>query len=188
MTLSVFFTLNGPFMPFDRGDLFEDPLDEWLASHGGGEVVGGGTQMKENNEIAFCDSQVELESKDQIDSVIDQLIKLGAPKGSFYQLEGSNDKFFFGETEGVALYLNGTELADEIYEQYSAQDVYNDLNELLKGVGMIFSHWQGANETALYLFGNSQDVIMDVISGFVADHPLCQKSRIVRWPTEITNI
>ena len=41
----VVFTLNGPIQPMDRGFLFEDPLEEWLAEHGGGEVVGGGTSM-----------------------------------------------------------------------------------------------------------------------------------------------
>ena len=34
-------TLNDKVMPIDRGEIYEDPLDEFLQSNGIGEVTGG---------------------------------------------------------------------------------------------------------------------------------------------------
>ena len=57
--------LNAKLQPLDRGDYFEDPLNEYLSSKKIGEVVGAGTQMGENGEIACCDLEIELNSDDE---------------------------------------------------------------------------------------------------------------------------
>jgi hypothetical protein len=43
--------LNDRAQPLDRGELYEDPLDEILKTHDIGEVTGGGTQLGEAGEI-----------------------------------------------------------------------------------------------------------------------------------------
>ena len=51
--------LNARVQPIDRGDYFEDPLDEVLKSSGLGEVTGGGTQMAaEPDGIEYCDVEI----------------------------------------------------------------------------------------------------------------------------------
>ncbi|RXG11448.1 hypothetical protein DSM03_11162 [Leeuwenhoekiella aestuarii] len=38
-------TLNDKIMPLDRGEIDEDPLEEFLKANGIGEVTGGGTMQ-----------------------------------------------------------------------------------------------------------------------------------------------
>lgn len=177
----VVFTLNGPIQPMDRGDIFEDPLDEWLAERDGGEVVGGGTGLREDGEVDFCDCEVELSEDVPLGEIVEFLESRGAPKGSFYVVEDSDEKNYFGEAEILALYLNGTELPDEVYDNNDAQDVYDTINELVDGSGAIMCHWNGPQDTGLYIFGPSAAVNRDKIQKFVSEHPLCQKSRLVFW-------
>lgn len=183
----VVFTLNGPIQPMDRGFLFEDPLEEWLASHGGGEVVGGGTGMGDEGEVAFCDSEVELADPTQLDGVVEFLEIQGAPKGSYYMVEGSDQKNYFGDAEILALYLNGTELPDEVYENNDSQDVYDTINKLVDGSGVIMCHWVGPQDTALYIFGPSAEVNRGKIQSYVSQNPLCQKSRVKFWNESAAN-
>lgn len=39
-------TLNDKIMPIDRGDIYEDPLDEFLSKNNWGEISGGGTYRR----------------------------------------------------------------------------------------------------------------------------------------------
>ncbi|MAG94164.1 MAG: hypothetical protein CMJ48_10490 [Planctomycetaceae bacterium] len=177
----VVFTLNGPIQPMDRGDIFEDPLDEQLAAHGSGEIVGGGTGIRDDGEVNFCDSEVELADESQLPNVVAFLESRGAPKGSYYSVEESDEKHYFGHAEILAVYLNGTDLPDEVYDNNDTQEVYDTINELVEGSGMIMCHWIGPSETALYIFGPSAAVNRGKIQNYVAEHPLCQKSRLVFW-------
>lgn len=176
----VVFTLSNRVQPMDRGELFEDPLGEWLEESELGEVVGGGTMLGEDGEIAHCDVELELTDPEQLDAVVGVLEELGAAKGSSYRVEGDDEAHPFGQAEGLALYLNGSELPDEVYEQHGAQEVYDALCELVQEIGEVQGHWQGPSETALYLYGVSFEALRGAIAEFVASHPLCQKSRIER--------
>jgi hypothetical protein len=50
--------LNEKIMPIDRGEIYEDPLDEFLQRNLYGEVTGGGTMQAKSGEIEFCDMEV----------------------------------------------------------------------------------------------------------------------------------
>ena len=50
--------LNDRAQPVDRGELYEDPLQELLAANAWGEVSGGGSQLSEQGEIQFCDIEI----------------------------------------------------------------------------------------------------------------------------------
>jgi hypothetical protein len=77
-------TLNARLRPLDRGELYEDPLDEALRSAGLGEVTGGGTQLAATGEIDSCDLEIELAeiSERTLETVRELLERLGAPNGS----------------------------------------------------------------------------------------------------------
>lgn len=53
--------LNDRAQPLDRGELYEDPFDHVLKQASLGAVTGGGTQLADDGEVAFCD--VEIKSK-----------------------------------------------------------------------------------------------------------------------------
>ena len=46
--------IPGDIGPLQRGDLYEEPLQEALTSAGVGEVTGGGSQLGEGNSVEYC--------------------------------------------------------------------------------------------------------------------------------------
>ncbi len=96
--IMVISRLNDKCMPFDRGDLYEVPLDDWLKNKGYGEVSGGGTMKMLDNEfkdgVEFCDLEIIIMKieEDVFQSLISKLNDLGAPKGSKL-LIGSEDDY-----------------------------------------------------------------------------------------------
>lgn len=171
--------LNARLQPEHRHELFEDPLDALLESAGLGQITGGGTALTEEGEVDYGDIEVALNDPAALPGVIELLEQLGAPKGSLIQREGAPDQAF-GVTEGLALYLNGTDLPDEVYEQCDSNYVFEQIVARIEGHGEICSWWQGPTETALYLYGASFDTMHARIADLLADYPLCQGARVVR--------
>ena len=149
-TALIIARLNDRAEPMDRGELYEDPLDEVLKKHGVGTVTGGGTQLGKDNEIEFCDIEIEirLPADECITLIKNTLEELGAPKGSKLILDESSEELPFGSNEGLAVYLNGTDLPDEVYAECDFNFVYSEFNRLLESAGKVHSHWQGPTETA----------------------------------------
>jgi tetratricopeptide (TPR) repeat protein len=172
--------LNARLQPIDRGELFEDPLDEILQEANLGRISGGGTMLTDEREVAYCDIEINLnELNDQsLQKVIQELENLGAPKGSLLKM--GKQAIEFGVSEGLAIYLNGSDLPDEVYQNCDSNIVYTEISRLIEGEGMIMSHWQGPTETALYLYGNSFTTLQELIREFIDTYPLCQKCRIVQ--------
>ena len=174
--------LNDRAQPLDRGELYEDPLDAVLRQHGWGQVSGGGSQLAPTGEIAHCDIEIALTTVAPtiVDSIIAALEKLGAPKGSILQGAEQGSDRPFGTTEGLAVYLNGTDLPASTYRDCDANVVYAEFNRLLQGQGKIHSHWQGPRETALYMYGTSFEQMRAALSDFLTSYPLCERARIVQ--------
>jgi hypothetical protein len=172
--------LNARLMPLDRGAMFEDPLDDELKQRNLGEVAGGGTGLFESGEVRFCDVEINLaNTSEETISWLIQLLELrGAPKGSTLHL--GTKEIPLGVTEGLALYLNGSDLPSEVYENSDVNFVYEELDRLTEGVGMVFSYWEGPTETALYLYGSSFQALESKIQPLISTYPLCQKCRIVQ--------
>jgi hypothetical protein len=173
--------LNARLMPIDRGE-FEDPLNEFLKDRGLGEVTGGGTQLADEPAgIEYCDIEIALTdpSEANIAAVVGFLEELGAPKGSKLHL-AQRDPVPFGVGEGLALFLDGVTLPDEIYETYDLDQLVEAANErmALGGGGRFFSHWQGSRETGLYFYGPSFARMNAALEPLVATYPLCQGARI----------
>lgn len=172
--------LNDRARPMDRGDIYEDPLAELLESRGIGKVVGGGSQLAMNREISFC--ELELELNDASDATLriitDALDKMGAPKGSNLILHEPKREIPFGNNEGLAVYLNGTDLPKEVYETSDVNFVIEEFVRLLDPVGHIHSFWEGAAETGLYMYGHSFQEMKERLAGFMESYPLCQKARM----------
>jgi hypothetical protein len=174
--------LNVRAQPLDRGEVFEDPLEEILQASGAGTVTGGGTMLGEDGEIEFCDLEITLPAA--TDAAIGALRRalegLGAPKGSTLIWNDGANELAFGSCEGLAVYLNGTDLPDAVYETCDLNVVYEEFGKLVGSAGRVVSHWQGPQETALYLYGPSADAMLAHIRPFLDSYPLCQKARVVK--------
>jgi hypothetical protein len=181
-TTFVIARLNDRAQPMDRGELYEDPLDEVLQKHGVGTVTGGGTQLGKDNEIEFCELEIEIRgtAEESVALIKNTLEELGAPKGSKLILDASDEGLPFGVNEGLAVYLNGTDLPDEVYAECDCDFVYSEFNRLLEPEGKVHSHWQGPTETALYMYGPSFASMNNRLSSFIRSYPLCQKARVVQ--------
>jgi hypothetical protein len=173
--------INDRTQPIERGELYEDPLQEMIEAAGIGDVTGGGTQLGSTGEIAFCDIEIRAQDVEQstLGAVIEMLEKLGAPKGSKLLIE-DRAEIPFGRLEGMAVYLNGTDLPDIVYQECDSNHVFEQFNRLLGQAGKIHSTWQGPTETAFYLYGASFDQMRRLLSDFIAGYPLCQKARLVQ--------
>lgn len=173
--------LNARLMPIDRGD-FEDPLDEFLKERSLGEVTGGGTQLTDEPAgIAYCDIDISLDdpSDANIAAVLGCLEDLGAPKGSKLHL-ANREPIPFGVSEGLALFLDGVNLPDAVYETCDVNQLIELANERLApgGAGRFYSNWNGSEETGLYFYGPSFEAMRTALEPLVATFPLCQGARI----------
>ena len=173
--------LNDRAQPIDRGERYEDPLDAFLKANGLGEVSGGGTQLLETGEIEFCEVELALTSTapEVLEAVAAQLQSAGAPKGSVL-VHTDGTELPLGRQEGLAVYLNGTDLPDETYQECDSNFVFSEFNRLLEGLGAVHSHWQGPTETALYMYGPSYNAMQYALSDFLASYPLCARARVAQ--------
>jgi hypothetical protein len=174
--------LNARAQPLDRGEVFEDPLDGILQAAGIGNITGGGTQLGEEGEIQFCDLEITVpEASDAVLAAIRKALEgLGSPKGSRLIWHDGANELEFGSFEGLAVYLNGTDLPDAVYEQSDFGFVYEEFGRLLGNEGRVVSHWQGPTETALYLYGRSAETMLTRIRPVLDSYPLCAKARTVK--------
>jgi hypothetical protein len=181
--LFAYARINARVMPIDRGEFYEDPLQEAFDANGFGAVTGGGTMQAENGEIAFCGIDIDLLDVERgLPFVAEFLADCGAPKGSLLEFkQDQQDRTLpFGSLEGVALYINGTDLPSQVYETCDINVAYDEIISRLGDRGCILGHWHGPTETALYLYGDSADEMRQLIADFLASYPLCQKSRLVQ--------
>jgi hypothetical protein len=177
---AIYYTarLNARVQPIARGEIWEDPLDELLKLRDLGEVTGGGSQLDASGEIIYCEIEIAAknDSSETRAAIIDALTKLGAPKGS--KLMADAGEMPFGDREGLAVYLNGTDLPPEVYEQSDVNFVFSEFDRLLAPAGQIYSYMEGATETALYMYGPSFMTMKTRLADFIASYPLCQKARV----------
>ena len=169
--------LNARFQPVHRFEL-EDALQEILEKKQLGEVTGGGTAQNPDGEIAYCDIEIHLtnDSQDSIKWLADLLNNIGIPKGSV--LQGIEPAIEVGTLEGLAYYSNGAELPAEVYKTCDINYVIEQMEQAMKGIGRMYSYWEGNVYTALYFYGSSFEEMKKKIEPFIASYPLCQKSRI----------
>lgn len=176
-------TLNDKIMPIDRGDVYEDPLDELLSELGVGEVSGGGTMQHETGEIDFCDVEIQIKagqlSPELLQTIIAKLEGLGAPKGSKLTVERTDEVIPFGVKEGLGLYLDGVNLPKEVYEN---QDTDALIEELLRCMNLsedyVLRYWNGPQDTGLYFYADSFEQMKQSIAALIGTHPECQNCRV----------
>lgn len=172
----VLLNLNARLQPMHRGEIFEDMFEEILSKYDIGEVIGGGTLQMPTGEIKCCDIEFSIHS-DCLDKFISFIQKVTIiPKGS--KLTIDNKEIEIGCAEGLALYLNGTDLPKEVYENSDINECIQLLDNALEGIAQRLSHWEGSKETALYFYGNDFEEMKEKVISITKTYPLCEKCRI----------
>lgn len=171
--------LNARFQPKHRFEL-EDALQEILEKEQAGEITGGGTAQNPDGEIAYCDIEIRLSNDrpDRVEWLTALLNGIGIPKGSV--LQGAGAEIEVGTLEGLAYYSNGVDLPAEIYQTCDINDVIEQMEQAMEGIGRMYSYWEGAAYTALYFYGTSFAEMKEKVTPFLETYPLCQKCRIAR--------
>ena len=177
--------LNARVQPTGRTEAFEEPLDAELRRRGIGFVTGGDSQLDADPYgIAFCDVEIQTgdDQPETLAALVEALEELDAPKGSRL-LDSSGDTrelARFGRMEGLALFLNATDLGEDVYRETDVDEVIFGCDRLMGDAGTYRGLWHGRRETALYFYGPSFARMQQAITGFTAEYPLCRKSRVER--------
>lgn len=174
--------LNARFQPMHRHEL-EDALETALDRLGLGSVDGGGTLTAPSGEVQSCD--IELFLRRDVPQAVQRLAELaermGIAKGSrllYENAAGEREERPVGTLEGMAIYLNGTELPAAVYQECDINYVIGQLSDRLEGLGGLYSWWEGPRETALYFYGGSYPAMAEAVRDFLETYPLCQKCRL----------
>jgi hypothetical protein len=164
--------------PIDRGERYEDPLNEALEAAGIGRVTGGGSQLTEDGRIEFADIEIELVDLDAaLQAAVAALERAGAPRGSEIHLDGSVLREF-GATQCVAVYLDGVTLPDEVYADLDFDQLIAELDGVA-GAGSYHGHWQGPEETGIFFFGPNAEELFARIERSLLALPIGQNARVV---------
>jgi hypothetical protein len=172
--------LNARVQPLYRGALYEDRLQDALDTNNWATVTGGGTMQQSNGEIVYCGIDLDLNDvENAVPFICKVLESCGAPKGSklIFEINGRETEVPFGKLEGLGIYLNGTDLPDEVYQNCDINYVIEGIDRRLGDRGMIQGDWRGPTETALYLYGYSIEEMKTLIADLMAEYPLCQQAR-----------
>jgi hypothetical protein len=172
--------INARLPSVQRGDRYEDPLAYWLEHQfPGSHVTGGGTLLSSEGEPLSCgiDAQVVGDHDEILDGVTAFLVEHGTPHGSSATIVGDGSREF-GSTEGLALYLNGTDLSPEVYADNDVNTFFDLLHAHVTGTGALHAFWEGPHTTAVYLYGASADAMRAAIAPLLETHPLAQSCRL----------
>ena len=168
--------LNAKLQPIHRGEMFEEPLENVLIQANVGEVLGGGTFMSATGEIEKCDITLEVKD-DWIAKVFAYLQRIKIiPKGS--KIICKQEITPIGQAEGMAIYLNETDLPAEVYRTNDINELISKLQDALGDKCFMFSWWEGGTETALYFYGESYLKLYESVKHILEIHPLCKLSHV----------
>lgn len=165
--------------PIDRGR-YEDPLQAALETANAGAVTGGGSQLNELGGIDYADVEIELANLDEsLQVVCETLEQAGAPKGS--ELISADDGRVlrtFGKNEGLAVYLDGVSLPDDVYADLDFDAVVAEIGAAA-GPDSYHGFAQGNEETGLFFFGPSADDMFTRVEPVLRKLPIGQNARVV---------
>ena len=173
--------INARLQAVHRGDRYEDPLAFLLErSFPGSAVTGGGTLVSGDGEPLSCAIEADVvgDRTAIADAVVELLEAQGAPRGSSLAID-HGDARFFGTTDGLALYLDGTGLPAEVYADHDVNELLDRIHIALADTGVLQSFWEGPADTALYMYGPSVAAMGEALTDLLATHPLTVGHRLV---------
>jgi len=172
-----------PIQAAGRANRYEIPLQAALRARGMGEVIGSSSQMNMELEVESVEIDLNLANLDEaVDLVKRVLENAGAPVGSELRFRRDENEVVvpFGTLEGLAVYLDGVNLPDSVYEKCNTNELAGLILGTLSSVGgEIRGSWVGRNETSIYMYGPNAETMFARIEPMLASYPLCQNARVV---------
>ena len=169
--------------PIARGERYEDPLQAALEAGHLGEVSGGGASIDPEYGIQFVGVDINLASLDSVDLVKRTLESAGAPRGSTLEFERNGEWIAipFGATERLTIWLDGITLPDEIYRDFSTDELGDLLMAAMASdpTSEIRGSWQGPRETSIYIHGADAESLYQAIQPVLLARPDCQNARVI---------
>ncbi|WP_139212329.1 hypothetical protein [Jannaschia pohangensis] len=168
--------VNVKVQDFMRQDYFDEPLKRFMAEVGAGQVLRcRSVEGTAQDGVAYCEFEflVIATLEGTLDSLVSELQKMGAPKGSLLiDPTGRRRDRTFGKAEGLALYLpDNTPIHDLIERlELTLADSGTD--------GALFDHWDGPAGQAVYFYGRSYDQMAASMASVLRDGPPYKMSRI----------
>jgi hypothetical protein len=166
--------------PVDRGIRYAEPLYEALGEDDI-SIVGEGSAFTKELGIEYVNLELELADLSLIPTIIETLEKRGAPKGS--ELKFSNlDKetlVEFGTSECLALFLDGVNLPDEVYQSTDIDELVVKLRDSSEGFAEYRASWAGDYETSIHFFCDDADAMFQRMEPVISTYPLCRNCRVV---------
>ena len=175
-----------PIQAVGRANRYEIPLHAALRARNWGEVIGSSSQMNMELEVESVEIELNLANLDEaVELVKGVLENAGAPIGSEirFRRDGNEVVIPFGTVEGLAVYLDGVNLPDSVYEKCNINELAGLLLGTLSSVGgEIRDSWVGRNETSIYMYGPNAETMFAKLEPILASYPLCQNARVVIRP------
>jgi len=171
-----------PIEPIARGERYEDPLQAALQAARLGTVDGGGSQLTKLGEVQFAELELHLANLDAaVDLATRVLEEAGAPQGSELRFnEPGRSPVGFGTQQGLAIYLDGVSLPQEVYADLDLASVVKKIEDTL-GLGgqSLRGSWGGPEETSLYFYGPDAEHMFRRLEPLLLTLPICQNARVV---------
>lgn len=162
---------------------YEFPLVSALRAQHLGEVTGTSTCMSRELEVEYVELDLDLYQLDAgIETARLVLESAGAPAGSEFRVKRDSGEqvIRFGRQEGLAVYLDGINLPDEVYDTCTCDGLAVLISGELASVGgEIRGSWVGRSETSIYLYGPDAEQMFAAIEPILTVYPLCRNARVV---------
>jgi hypothetical protein len=188
---SVFVEIYDHYGPIDRGDIYEDPLSEFLESEGIGELTGAGTQLAPSGEIIFIGLDLQLADTNSSLSTVKQFLEdKGAPIGSKFIIgeETNRREIPFGVFQEFSIYIEGKD-QDSLYERIGQECNFEEFNDLISaalGNGQ-FGEPRGANgfenKLALYFFAKDVEQLEAALVPLLKQYPIFDGATVIKRVT-----
>ena len=101
--------------------------------------------------------------------------------GFFNRLFGREPAKGHRPQQAVLVYLDGTGLPDEVYEECDLATIEDRLTEVIEreGLGEFDGNEIGPTEVTLFMYGPDAERLFAGIESTLRDYPLCQRARVV---------
>ena len=91
-----------------------------------------------------------------------------------------NDSKTESAEQAVLVYLNGTDLPDQVYDEYDLATLEDKLIEVIERekLGEYDGNEFGPTETILFMYGPDAERLFSGIESILRAYPLCQQARV----------
>ena len=162
--------------PVDREERYENPLQAALKAANAGVVSGRGSQLTDTGLLAYAEIEMSLaDLRPGLDLTVNTLEGAGALRGSELR-RGDEVVREFGKLECLAVFLDGVNLPQEVYDDLDMADLLARLEAV---AGSLRGTWAGSEETGLFYSGPDAEELLPKVEAVLRPLPIGQNARLV---------